>query len=84
MPACKACGGQTDWDLDVGSNICTGCGTLEDASQVVLSNQLEPYELGSQRDRGFPGAALKSLRAPGWNLAGQSKEAREIRNKASQ
>jgi transcription factor IIIB subunit 2 len=81
MSACKACGGPTEWEPDVGSNICTQCGTLEDASQVVLASQLEPHELGSYRDRAFPGASLKSLRAPGWNLVGQGKEARDARNK---
>jgi transcription factor IIIB subunit 2 len=77
---CKACGGLTEWDASVGSCVCIECGTLEDATQVVLAADLEPHERNSRSVHG-PGPMLKSLRKPGWDLDGQSKEARVYRNR---
>jgi transcription factor IIIB 90 kDa subunit len=81
---CKECGGRTQWEPEAGSSICTGCGTLEDASQQVLDSHLEISQHDSMRERPFlnvrPSNTLKSFRNVGWDLAGQGKEARDLRN----
>ncbi|KDQ59545.1 hypothetical protein JAAARDRAFT_624582 [Jaapia argillacea MUCL 33604] len=80
---CQDCGSDTVFDTEVGSNICTSCGTLEDPTQSVLTSH---WDFAPESTRDFPLADLKSksLRGRnGWNLAGQSKEVRENRNSVS-
>ncbi|OCH95199.1 hypothetical protein OBBRIDRAFT_721018 [Obba rivulosa] len=77
---CEECGASTTWDPELGSSICTHCGTLADPTQSVLTSHLEPAE--STRESTFwnaiQGSTLKG--SSGWALAGQSKEARDRRN----
>ncbi|KAF8061578.1 hypothetical protein FPV67DRAFT_1452501 [Lyophyllum atratum] len=72
---CKECGGQTVWDDDAGSVICTQCGTLSDPSQSLLTDTAGLWD-------GTAPTTLKSFRAQGtnWDLAGQGKEARDRKN----
>ncbi|TFK46425.1 hypothetical protein OE88DRAFT_1729153 [Heliocybe sulcata] len=82
---CKECGANTVFDVEVGSNICTSCGTLEDPSQSVLTSYLDFAPHGDST-REFPLSnlttdSLRSLRNKGgWNIAGNTKEVRENRN----
>ncbi|KZT24124.1 hypothetical protein NEOLEDRAFT_1068191 [Neolentinus lepideus HHB14362 ss-1] len=82
---CKACGAQTIFNAEVGSNICIACGTLEDPSQSVLTSYLDFAPHGDST-REFPlsdvnTSSLRSIRSKnGWNLAGNTKEVRENRN----
>ncbi|TFY73933.1 hypothetical protein EWM64_g10079, partial [Hericium alpestre] len=84
---CQQCGQPTEWSPDIGSAVCTACGTLEDASQSVLTTHADFTSDAYVRERDFPLAyarpsTLKSLRSSaGWDLAGQGKEARNERNK---
>ncbi|EMD34496.1 hypothetical protein CERSUDRAFT_97754 [Gelatoporia subvermispora B] len=77
---CEECGESTTWDTELGSSICTHCGTLADPTQSVLTSHLEPTE--STRESTFwnaiQGGTLKGR--SGWALAGQSKDARDRRN----
>lgn len=79
---CKECGESTIWDQDLGSAVCTQCGTLTDPSQSVLTSHLEHTDTSA---REFPfwhsvqgGNTLKGRN--GWALAGQGKEARHRNN----
>lgn len=82
---CKACDSKTIFDAEVGSNICTSCGTLEDPSQSVLASHFD-FARNGDSTRDFPLSnvntdALRSLRNKnGWNIAGSTKEVRENRN----
>ncbi|OBZ75422.1 Transcription initiation factor IIB [Grifola frondosa] len=79
---CEECGEPTIWDQDLGSAICTQCGTLADPSQSVLTSHLETTDT-SGRDFSFwstvqGGSTLRGRN--GWALAGQGKEARDRKN----
>ncbi|CCM03689.1 uncharacterized protein FIBRA_05833 [Fibroporia radiculosa] len=77
---CEECGEDTVWESDLGSAICTHCGTLADPTQSVLTSHLEPTE-NSTRDLHWttlPGGTLKGRN--GWALSGQGKEARDRAN----
>ena len=83
---CRQCSQPTEWAPDVGSDVCTSCGTLADPSQSVLTSHIDFPNDASTRD--YPSlpytrpTALKSLRGTaGWLLAGQGKEATHDRNK---
>ncbi|EIN03416.1 hypothetical protein PUNSTDRAFT_147062 [Punctularia strigosozonata HHB-11173 SS5] len=76
---CKECGGDVVWDTEAGSSICTECGTLEDASQSVLTSSQYDAQDTFVFDNS-QATTLKSLRHSGRNLAGQEKHARHTRN----
>ena len=85
MPeSCSQCGASTAWDDDVGSAVCTSCGSLTDPSQsVLISAQYGNQNDTSERSLWDPSASttLKSLRAGNnWDLAGQGKESRDRKN----
>ena len=82
MAACVDCGGETSWDGDVCSTICTSCGTLQDPTQSVLSSHLEQQDSGRQYDPLWNPSSLGPLKSgrSGWNLVGQSKEVRKQKN----
>jgi transcription factor IIIB subunit 2 len=84
MVPCKACGGVTISETELGSSVCTDCGTLVNAEQVILAGDLEPAEFGTGQRVHATGSALKSIRTPGWTLAGQgTSDIRDGRNKVS-
>ncbi|KIP04803.1 hypothetical protein PHLGIDRAFT_180745 [Phlebiopsis gigantea 11061_1 CR5-6] len=82
---CASCGDPTIYEEELGSAVCTSCGTLTNPSQSVLASHLEhvdtsgyertPYANPSQ------GSTLKGRN--GWALAGQDKDARDRRNTVS-
>lgn len=78
---CSECDGFTTWDDDVGSAVCTSCGTLTDPSQSVLTSQFgfpeDDNRYGSSSGLG------KRARFSNWALADQGKEARDKRNLVS-
>ncbi|KDR81780.1 hypothetical protein GALMADRAFT_59488 [Galerina marginata CBS 339.88] len=84
---CTQCGASTTWDDDVGSAVCTSCGSLVDPSQSVLTSSL----YGHQNDTSEPSlwdssasTTLKSFRVGNnWDLAGQGKESRDRKNAVS-
>ncbi|KIY50986.1 hypothetical protein FISHEDRAFT_57119 [Fistulina hepatica ATCC 64428] len=80
MP-CTQCGSVTVWDDYVNSEVCVECGTLVDPTQYVL-RQHEPDTTTRADISAFPRSLtlLKSNRKSGWDLAGQSKEARAQRS----
>jgi len=80
---CGQCARQTYWDDEVGSAICTTCGTLVDPSQSVLTSHLDQHDNSARQYNIFPSSTtpLKSVHGhQGWNLAGQGKEARDVKN----
>ncbi|KAH8117521.1 hypothetical protein DFH11DRAFT_1724511 [Phellopilus nigrolimitatus] len=83
---CGECGEEFVWDSDAGSAVCTGCGTLQDPSQVLLDSHIDPADDGKDHYvLAFQSrSTLKSFRsASGWDLAGQGKLAAAERNKIS-
>jgi transcription factor IIIB subunit 2 len=78
---CKECGHPTEWAQDVGSAVCTHCGTLADSSQQsALTSSLDsfPRDVPSY----VPPTTLKSIRRnTAWDLPGQSSGSRNDRNK---
>ena len=84
VTSCGECGGDTIWDDDVGTAICTTCGTLVDPSQSILTSQVyQPDESHQFNPLWDPSSAhtLKSFRTgSNWDLAGQGKEARDRKN----
>jgi transcription factor IIIB 90 kDa subunit len=81
--SCNECGSTTIWDDDVGSAVCTSCGSLTDPSQSVLTST----HWGHQNDATDSSlwepspTTLKSLRSGNnWDLAGQGKESRDKKN----
>ncbi|KAF8894686.1 hypothetical protein BD779DRAFT_1669156 [Infundibulicybe gibba] len=73
---CAECGGETTWQDDVGSTICTNCGTLGDPSQSVLDSHSEQIHTVNYLWDPASTTTLKSFRTgSGWDLAGQGKEA---------
>jgi transcription factor IIIB 90 kDa subunit len=81
--ACAACGQPTVFEEDLGSAICTSCGTLSNPSQNILDSHLEHID-SSGRDyqpQSIPIAGGSTLKGrDGRSLAGQDKEARDRRN----
>ncbi|KAF9566291.1 hypothetical protein CPC08DRAFT_628437 [Agrocybe pediades] len=85
MPVrCSECGASTTWDDDVGSAVCTSCGSLVDPSQSVLTSSLYGLQNDAVEPSLWDGSAastLKSLRSGNnWDLAGQGKETRDRKN----
>lgn len=80
---CAECGGETTWEQELGSTICTGCGTLSNPSQSILASHLErddtsgrDYSVYWNQSQGL--GTLKGRN--GWSLAGQDRESRQRRN----
>ncbi|KII88936.1 hypothetical protein PLICRDRAFT_53438 [Plicaturopsis crispa FD-325 SS-3] len=82
---CLDCDGPTAWDDEVGSAICTSCGTLVDATQSILESHLEVADTSGREYHNpwLSGATtLKSVvrGRTNWDLAGQGKEVRDKKN----
>ena len=84
---CLECGKNTQWDRELGSSVCTACGTLSNPTQTTLASHLDSYETNSGHggsfvwDLGNP--TLKSIRnKDGRALSGQGKEVRYRQNMA--
>lgn len=80
---CAECGGETVWEQELGSAICTTCGTLCNASQSILASHIEredtsgrDYSAYWNQSQGF--GTLKGRN--GWSLPGQDRESRHRRN----
>ncbi|KAK7689143.1 hypothetical protein QCA50_007834 [Cerrena zonata] len=80
---CAECGGETTWEQELGSAICTTCGTLSNPSQSILASHFEredtsgrDYSAYWNRSQGL--GTLKGRN--GWSLAGQDRESRQRRN----
>ncbi|PCH38471.1 hypothetical protein WOLCODRAFT_88121 [Wolfiporia cocos MD-104 SS10] len=78
--SCAACGESTIWDQDLGSSVCTQCGTLADPTQSVLTSHLEPSEESMRETLWSAAPANIPKGRNGWALAGQDKEARGRKN----
>ncbi|KAF9218328.1 hypothetical protein BS17DRAFT_791678 [Gyrodon lividus] len=81
--ACLECGGEYVFHEEVGSSICTHCGTLADPAQCILASHIENHNSTNT----YPSSSWISstthtaIRTKnGWNLAGQTKEARDRKN----
>lgn len=89
MSSCKECGHPTEWAQDIGSAVCTQCGTLADSSQqsaltssVDFCNSAYPHPLSSSST--CVPTTLKSLRRnTTWDLPGQGSDSRKGRKKVS-
>ncbi|KAI0290440.1 hypothetical protein B0F90DRAFT_597353 [Multifurca ochricompacta] len=73
---CKECGNHTEWAQDLGSAVCTHCGTLADSSQQSALTSPADF-LNNTRDVPSssvynPPTILKTFRRnPAWDLPGQ-------------
>ncbi|KIK95247.1 hypothetical protein PAXRUDRAFT_399036 [Paxillus rubicundulus Ve08.2h10] len=81
--ACPDCGGEYVLHEQVGSSICTQCGTLADPAQCILASHIENHNSTST----YPATSWISSTTHtavrnknGWNLAGHTKEARDRKN----
>ena len=76
---CNECGSTTVWDDDVGSAVCTSCGSLTDPSQSVLTSghHNDNYTDSSLWD---PSTSTTLRSRYNWDLAGQGKESRDRKN----
>lgn len=78
---CEECGHPTEWAQDIGSAVCTECGTLADPSQqsaLTSAQESFPRDVPSYA----PPTTLKSIRRnTTWDLPGQSSDSRSDRNK---
>ena len=74
---CSQCAAPTIWDDEVGSALCTSCGSLVDPSQSVLTTDSVEASVWH-----VPASTtLKSLRSGNnWDLSGQGQDARDRRN----
>ena len=79
---CAACGEQTVYEEELGSAVCTHCGTLANPTQSVLASHLEVPDTSGRDFAPWNNVAGGStLRGRnGWALAGQGKEARDRKN----
>jgi hypothetical protein len=81
---CLECGKHTQWDGELGSSVCTTCGTLSNSTQTTLASHAASYETSGHEgpfawDLGNP--TLKSIRnKDGRALSGQGKEVRLRQN----
>lgn len=81
---CKECGHPTEWAQDVGSAVCTQCGTLADPSQQSALTSAQDSFPRDDIPSYAPPTALKSIRRnAAWDLPGQSSGSRNDRNKVS-
>lgn len=86
MAQCAACGEPTVYEEELGSAVCTACGTLSNPTQSVLASHLEHQDTSGYQYNTYvnAGAAHDTLKGrSGWALKGQEKEAREKRNMVS-
>lgn len=76
---CNECGSTTVWDDDVGSAVCTSCGSLTDPSQSVLTSGHH-----NDNDTAYsfwdPSTSTTLRGRYNWDLAGQGKESRDRKN----
>ncbi|KIJ68930.1 hypothetical protein HYDPIDRAFT_164654 [Hydnomerulius pinastri MD-312] len=83
--SCPECGGEYVLDEEVCSSICTQCGTLADPAQYILASHIENPDTTNtySGNSWLPStSAHSSIRNKnGWNIAGQTKEARDRKNK---
>ncbi|KAF8803496.1 hypothetical protein BYT27DRAFT_7195323 [Phlegmacium glaucopus] len=78
---CNECGSTTVWDDDVGSAVCTNCGSLTDPSQSVLTSAHWNDTIDSFTWDPSASTTLKCLRTGNnWDLPGQGKESRNRKN----
>lgn len=79
---CVECGEATVWEQELGSAICTTCGTLSNPSQSILASHLEnPDTSGYDNSLYWNNCRVGTLKGRnGWTLTGQEKQAREERN----
>jgi len=84
--SCKECGHPTEWAQDIGSAVCTQCGTLADSSQQsALTSSADfinntYHHLPSSSTCARP--TLKSIRRnTAWDLPGQGSDSRNERKK---
>ena len=79
---CAECGEPTVYEEELGSAVCTNCGTLSNPSQNVLASHLEHVDTSGYEHVSYvnsvQGTTLKGRN--GWALAGQDKDARDRRN----
>ncbi|KAI0247065.1 hypothetical protein BJV78DRAFT_77737 [Lactifluus subvellereus] len=87
MSNCKECGHATEWARDLGSAVCTNCGTLADSSQQSALTSSADF-LSDVYPRDAPlstysrSITLKSIRRDAaWDLPGQGANSRNERNK---
>jgi transcription factor IIIB subunit 2 len=81
MASCQQCGQDTDWDDDLGTAVCTVCGTLADPSQSALVSHLDQHDNSARQYDMLPIPTSSTLRSrQGWHLAGQGKPARDMKN----
>lgn len=79
--SCKECNLATVWDEEVGSAVCTSCGSLTDPSQSVLTSAHWGDTTDSSLwDPSGPTAPRCLRTGHNWDLAGQGKESRDRRN----
>ncbi|KAH9948593.1 hypothetical protein B0H21DRAFT_689815 [Amylocystis lapponica] len=78
---CGECGESTTWDQELGSSICTHCGTLVDPTQSVLASHIESTDVSGRENPFWYNVRGNTLKGRnGWALAGQGKEARDRHN----
>ena len=80
---CNECGHPTEWAQDIGSAVCTQCGTLADPSQQSALTSAHEFESFPRDVPSYvPPTTLKSIRRNAtWDLPGQSSNSRNDRNK---
>lgn len=84
---CLECGQNTQWDDELGSFVCTACGTLSNSTQITLASHVDSYETSSGHEGAYAwdlgNPTLKSIRnKDGRALSGQGKEVRLRQNMA--
>lgn len=81
---CDECGSTTVWDDDVGSAVCTNCGSLTDPSQSVLTSAHWGHQNDTTDSSLWDPSASTTLKCHrtgnNWDLAGQGKESRDRKN----
>ena len=83
MSNCRECGHLTESIRDIGSAVCTNCGTLVDSSQQSALTSSTDFlnDIYSPSNYSHP-TTLKSIRRnPAWDLQGQGTNSRNERNK---
>ncbi|KAF8260431.1 hypothetical protein EI94DRAFT_1833868 [Lactarius quietus] len=82
---CKECGHPTQFSRDIGSAVCTHCGTLADSSQqsaLTSASDFLPDSYTRDLSTSTHATTLKSIRRnAAWDLPGQTSDSRNERNK---
>lgn len=85
MSNCKECGHPTQFSRDIGSAVCTHCGTLADSSQqsaLTSASDFLPDAYTHDLNTSTCATTLKSIRRNAvWDLPGQASDSRNERNK---